>query len=239
MFRSSPLEELEERLSRLRAALDEKARLATRLRKAGEQRAQLEAEIAAARKRVAREALDVERFEAGGLITQLYEALNLADSKLEKERRELLAATLRLEAAETALVLLGQDTAGIEARLNELAGVEESYRKALAERAKWLDDARHILARFYEEVADVRNRIEGSARTLRPKPLWQLLAFFDDFIANWLEKSQQRATIDAIAGLRARIGSDLGQLAALRQALASPGAVADIALRDLDRIYGE
>lgn len=122
------LETLRRQLERQRQLRQRRASLQSQLRQLEER----EAELAAQR---AEEQEDVDRLEGGSLAAYFYRLTGSLEDRLDRERREAWEAAVRHDAVLRELDAVRQDLDAAEEELRSLAGCEERYQAALAEKA--------------------------------------------------------------------------------------------------------
>lgn len=144
MYRSSALDDLNDRIARLHGALRERQRVARELQKAHDARARVATVIRehGGRLRVIRRR--VERLEAMSLWRILHTLRGDHALQLAQHRDELAQAQRDYEAAQRALDDAIVTLALLKRRLDEMADLDRLYARALAEKESWLrshDDA--------------------------------------------------------------------------------------------------
>lgn len=124
----------DERLLALRRQLDEQRRLKAELRELYARRPELEQKVYDLNQRRLKERYDVERMEGGSLAAFFYGVIGKRDEKLDKERAEAYAASVKYDAAARELAGMQEEIARREAEVDELEGCEQEYARVLAEK---------------------------------------------------------------------------------------------------------
>lgn len=124
MHRQSPIEELQKELHGAHDALRERHRLAREIDRLDAHRLELDREIDELNAAIGREQDDVDRLQSTALVTRLYALIGALDSRLERERQEVLAAELQRDVAVRQRLALDEELALTRARMIELANSE-------------------------------------------------------------------------------------------------------------------
>ncbi len=109
-----------------------------------------------------KEQLDVDRLEGRGFAAFFYQAAGRLDEKLDQERREAYAASVKYGAAVRELCGLREELSRREAEWQELAGCEERYQAVMAEKTAAVrrsgGAAAEELLRIEERLAYLRSQ---------------------------------------------------------------------------------
>ena len=103
------------------------------------------------------EQADVDRLEGRSLAAFFFQVMGTREEKLDRERQEAYAARVRYDAAARELESVERDAAGLEARLQALAGCERRYQEALLARVGALKAAAGPAA---QELMECETRME-------------------------------------------------------------------------------
>ncbi len=136
--RTAELEKLQADLRAAREAVEEKVRVDALL-DARVRRLQLAASwIPQLTERARDEEEDVDRLEAGSLSAWFLRLLGKHAARLDEERRELVAARLRLEHLQAEVSAIEAEIAGLRERHRALEGAPAAYQAAWAATERWL-----------------------------------------------------------------------------------------------------
>lgn len=119
---------------------------------------EITAQVKALKSQLEKEQVDVERLERTSLTTLFYQMLGSRDEQLAKERQELLAAQLRYQQSKHQLDALAYDREGLARRLAGLAGAEDAYQAAKAEKERTILASGQSTAR---ELLELSERVAG------------------------------------------------------------------------------
>ena len=168
------LEDLNERLARSRERLARGEGARARRARVQQAREACAAEVQALEQRVAREAKDVAKLEGLSLAALFASVLGDKSQKLRKERRELLAAELKLGTARQELAELEGQADELDAQLRELERERRAYDALLDRKESWLRqhggpqaEAIFALAEEEGELAAQLREIEEALRAGR------------------------------------------------------------------------
>ena len=103
------------------------------------------------------EQADVDRLEGRSLAAFFFQVMGTREEKLDQERQEAYAARVRYDAVARELESVERDAAGLEARLQALAGCERRYQEALLARVGALKAAAGPAA---QELMECETRME-------------------------------------------------------------------------------
>lgn len=124
----------DERLRALGQKLDQQRRLKSELRELYVRRRELEDRADELNQIRLKEQYDVERMEGGSLAAFFYGVIGKRDEKLDKERAEAYAASVKYDAAARELQSVKEEIARREAEVDELGDGEKEYNTLLAEK---------------------------------------------------------------------------------------------------------
>ena len=123
-----------------------------------------EAELAAAR---SKEQRDVDKLEGGSLTAYFLRFTGGLEDRLDQERAEASQAAVRHDMVCRELASVQADLTATREELTALAGCEEQYRAALAEKARQLQDAGGPTGERLRAVAAREAALTGQRRELR------------------------------------------------------------------------
>lgn len=155
------LDSLNDELAECQEAIRQKRKLE---RDCGAAKSQLAVELARLDElatKLAAEARDVEKLEGTSLTGLFYGVLGLKADKLEKEKQELLAARLEHDEALTAVKILKEQVADVEAKLDRIGDADARYAAALRSKEQAIVDSAHPAAA--ELVATAKQQGDCSA----------------------------------------------------------------------------
>ena len=135
----------------------EKKRLDAKYKDLKAQAATYGEQLFALRSAYTKEQEDVDKLEGRSLASYFYNVIGKKDEKLNKEREEVYAARVKMDAAERELTAVKNEMATVRARLGELSGCENAYSRALESRREEIKtlstpEAEELL-RLEEEIA--------------------------------------------------------------------------------------
>lgn len=134
------LQELDERLQEARAAVEERRRLIARLETTRRHQAALHAQVSRLSSRVERERRDVDAFAEATLSALVEQLFGDLASRQDKERREWLAARMKLDHAHAELSATQADALALERRIATDADPGPEYARLLVEKENWLTE---------------------------------------------------------------------------------------------------
>lgn len=126
---------LNTQILQLQQKVSRKKRLEGRICELRKQRSALQWKISSLECAAMKEEADVVRLEGGSLTAFYYQMIGKMEEKLDRERREALAARVKCDAALRQLRAAEEDLAAYTAELSSLALCEEHYRFCLEEKA--------------------------------------------------------------------------------------------------------
>lgn len=134
------INEINERLTEIKAKMKEKERLTSILSMLSSQKSEAEERRSNLSKQLRKEQADVEKLENLSFSNFLHTVLGNKEEKLEKEKREFIAVKLRYDTANSEVQRLKSEFEITRARLNEIGEVDEEYSYLLREKEKILID---------------------------------------------------------------------------------------------------
>lgn len=137
MYRGA-LHELNRKIEAAQTEVERRRRLLARVKTAGEQQAMLQEKVERLRQQVDREQHDVDRLEGKSLAAFISAIVGTKEARLAKERREVLAAKLKLDDAVAELEALAVRVTALETEAEELAPSKEHLATLLAEKESWV-----------------------------------------------------------------------------------------------------
>jgi hypothetical protein len=132
------LRELDANLRDVRAAVAKRKRLIARLEYTRRHQAQLHARVSRLTARVERERYDVDVMAGATLSGLMEELFGDLPARQEKERREWIAAQIKLDQAHTELEASRADALAIERRIATDKNPGDEYARLLKEKDQWL-----------------------------------------------------------------------------------------------------
>ena len=121
----------DEQIQLFRQQMEQKKRQESRLKELYAQREALSTKVDTLRKGKLDEQADVDRLEGRSLAAFFYGVIGKMDEKLDKEREEAYAASVKYDVAARELSALEEDIRRCEAQLEQLHGCEQQYEKAM------------------------------------------------------------------------------------------------------------
>ncbi len=118
----------------LQQQVEQKKHQESRLKELHTQYESLHAKVAALKKSKLNEQADVDRLEGHSLAAFFYSVIGRMDEKLDKEREQAYAASVKYEVAARELSAVEADIRRCEAQLERLSGPEQRYEKALRDK---------------------------------------------------------------------------------------------------------
>ncbi|MBQ4523741.1 MAG: hypothetical protein IJA10_12425 [Lachnospiraceae bacterium] len=125
----------DEQLQRLQQQVARKAHLETILRDLHSQKDELEKKVDQLKIEKQKEQTDVDRLEGRSLAAFFYNIAGKKEEKLDKERQEAYAATVKYDSASRELTAIKEDMNRYEGELSTLTGCNERYEQVLKEKA--------------------------------------------------------------------------------------------------------
>jgi len=134
------INEINERLTEIKAKMKEKERVTSILSMLSSQKIEAEERRSNLSKQLRKEQADVEKLENLSFSNFLHTVLGNKEEKLEKEKGEFIAVKLRYDTANSEVQRLKSEFEITRARLNEIGEVDEEYSYLLREKEKILID---------------------------------------------------------------------------------------------------
>lgn len=161
----------DEQIQLFRQQVEQKKRQESRLKELYAQREALNAKVDTLRKGKLDEQADVDRLEGRSLAAFFYGVIGKMDEKLDKEREEAYAASVKYDVAARELSAVEEDIRRCEARLNQLHGCEQQYEKAMENKLEVVKSGRSPAAaeifRTEERVAYLESQAKEIQEALR------------------------------------------------------------------------
>lgn len=157
----------DEKLQRLGQQVEQKKRKESKLRELYVQREDLSAKADALGKAKLDEQADVKRLEGRSLTAFFYGVIGKMDEKLDKEREEAYAASVKHDAAARELSAVEEDIERYEAELAELSECESQYAQMLKDK---LEAMKSLGNQDAEEILRMEERLsylEGQRKEIR------------------------------------------------------------------------
>lgn len=146
----------DEKMQLLRLQVEQKKHKESKLKDLYVQRESLRDKVDALKKYKLDEEADVERLEGHSLTVFFYRVIGKMDEKLDKEREEAYAASVKYDVAVRELYAVEEDIKGYEIELRKLRGCEQQYEQALKEK---LEAIKSLGNQDAEEILRAEDRI--------------------------------------------------------------------------------
>lgn len=157
----------DEKIQLLRRQVEQKKHKESKLRELYIQRESLSAKVDALRKDKLNEQADVDHLEGRSLAAFFYGVIGKMDEKLDKERKEAYAASVKYDAAARELSAVEEYIKRYEAELGQLCECEQQYEKMLKDK---LEAIKSRSTQEAEEILRVEERIsylEGQIKEIQ------------------------------------------------------------------------
>ena len=160
------INQLNDELLEVRAAVAERARLVRDLERAKESLREERDQLARLVEGLRAEDDDVRRLESASLVGLFYAVMGRRETRLEEERRELLAAKLKHDNSQRQVETLERDVADLSARLVGKERLESRYEALLVEKERLLQQDAGDYSRQLSELADELAGLRSQEREL-------------------------------------------------------------------------
>jgi hypothetical protein len=157
----------DEKIQLLRLQVEQKKHKESKLRELYIQRESLRVKVDALKKDKLDEQADVERLEGRSLAAFFYGVIGRMDEKLDKEREEAYAASVKYDVAARELYGVEEDIKHYEAELGKLRGCEQQYGQMLKDK---LEAIKSLGTQDAEEILRAEERIsylEGQIKEIQ------------------------------------------------------------------------
>ncbi len=157
----------DETMQLLRLQVEQKKHKESKLKDLYIQRESLRSKVDALKKYKLDEEADVDRLEGHSLTVFFYRVIGKMDEKLDKEREEAYAASVKYDVAAGELYAVEEDIKGYEAELRKLRGCEQQYEQALKDK---LEAIKSLGNQDAEEILRTEDRIsylEGQIKEMQ------------------------------------------------------------------------
>ena len=191
----------DEKMQLLRRQVEQKKHKESKLKELYTQRATLSAKVDVLRKEKLDEQADVDRLECHSLTAFFYGVIGKMDEKLDKEREEAYAASVKYDVAAHELFSVEQDIKRYEAELGELRECEQQYAQVLKDKLEAIksfgtQEAEGIL-RTEEHISYLEGQIKEIQEALRAG---QVALETTDSILSSLDSAEGWGTWDLLGG---------------------------------------
>lgn len=191
----------DEKIQLLRQQVEQKKHKESKLRELYVQRESLRVKVDALKKDKLEEQADVERLEGRSLAAFFYGVIGRMDEKLDKEREEAYAASVKYDAAARELYAVEEDIKRYEAELGKLRGCGQQYEQMLKDK---LEAIKSLGAQDAEEILRAEERIsylEGQIKEIQEAlAAGQTALGTADRILSSLDSAQGWGTWDLMGG---------------------------------------
>jgi DNA repair exonuclease SbcCD ATPase subunit len=185
----------------LRRQVEQKKHKESKLKELYTQRATLSAKVDVLRKEKLDEQADVDRLECHSLTAFFYGVIGKMDEKLDKEREEAYAASVKYDVAAHELSSVEEDIKRYEAELGQLRECEQQYAQVLKDKLEAIksfgtQEAEEIL-RTEEHISYLEGQIKEIQEALRAG---QVALETTDSILSSLDSAEGWGTWDLLGG---------------------------------------
>ncbi len=191
----------DEKIQLLRQQVEQKKHKESKLRELYVQRASLRVKVDAFKKDKLEEQADVERLEGRSLAAFFYGVIGRMDEKLDKEREEAYAASVKYDVAARELYTVEEDIKRYEAELGKLRGCEQQYERMLKDK---LEAIKSLGTQDAEEILRAEERIsylEGQIKEIQEAlAAGQAALGTADHILSSLDSAEGWGTWDLMGG---------------------------------------
>lgn len=157
----------DEKIQLLRRQVEEKKHKESKLKELYMQRKSLSAKVDSLRNVKSNEQADVDHLEGGSLAAFFYGVIGKMDEKLDKEREEAYAASVKYDVAARELSAVEEDIKRYQAELGELRECEQQYEQTLKDK---LEAIKALTTQEAEEILRAEERIsylEGQIKEIQ------------------------------------------------------------------------
>ena len=154
-------------LTELQQKVAMKPALEAKLRELQNQRREYDREVISLRVAFRKEQEDVEKLEGRSLANYFFQVVGKLDEKLDQERREAYAATVKLDAAERELAGIESDIAEIQTQLNEIRVAGAQYKEELEKKRAVLKASGTAAADQIIEIEQKIAALEAQKREIK------------------------------------------------------------------------
>lgn len=191
----------DEKMQLLRRQVEQKKHKESKLKELYTQRATLSAKVDVLRKEKLDEQADVDRLECHSLTSFFYGVIGKMDEKLDKEREEAYAASVKYDVAAHELSSVEEDIKRYEAELGELRECEQQYAQVLKDKLEAIksfgtQEAEGIL-RTEEHISYLEGQAKAIQEALRAG---QVALETTDSILSSLDSAEGWGTWDLLGG---------------------------------------
>lgn len=191
----------DEKMQLLRRQVEQKKHKESKLKELYTQRATLSAKVDVLRKEKLDEQADVDRLECHSLTAFFYGVIGKMDEKLDKEREEAYAASVKYDVAAHELSSVEEDIKRYEAELGELRECEQQYAQVLKDKLEAIksfgtQEAEGIL-RTEEHISYLEGQAKEIQEALRAG---QVALETTDSILSSLDSAEGWGTWDLLGG---------------------------------------
>lgn len=191
----------DEKMQLLRRQVEQKKHKESKLKELYTQRATLSAKVDVLRKEKLDEQADVDRLECHSLTAFFYGVIGKMDEKLDKEREEAYAASVKYDVAAHELSSVEEDIKRYEAELGQLRECEQQYAQVLKDKLEAIksfgtQEAEGIL-RTEEHISYLEGQIKEIQEALRAG---QVALETTDSILSSLDSAEGWGTWDLLGG---------------------------------------
>jgi hypothetical protein len=161
------LNDLNRQLSEMRKQVRAKRKLEAMLGQVEQTLLALRHDRAELRKRLSAEKADVDKLESISLTSLFHSVLGSKQERLDKEKREYVAAQLKFDASNKAVEETEEHADQLRAALDELQGVDRDYERLLKEKQDWLASSNDPRAGRLSELLERQSDLESVRKELR------------------------------------------------------------------------